>query len=74
VIPGEVVGNKTLLYPLLEDIALLHGAALTQSCGDFWAHGGMRRRPSSAQPGHLSTPSSRDVVDETNITSTEHVK
>ena len=26
-IPGEVVGHKPLLYPLLEDVALLHGAA-----------------------------------------------
>jgi len=26
-IPGEVVGDRPLLYPLLEDVALLHGAS-----------------------------------------------
>ena len=31
VIPGEVVGNKPLLYPLIEDVALLHGASLAVS-------------------------------------------
>ena len=32
VIPGEVVCDKPLLYPLLEDVALLHGAALVLPC------------------------------------------
>ena len=35
VIPGEVVSDKPLLYPLLEDVALLHGNRLWRATVEY---------------------------------------